>query len=309
MSPELLIDPNNKSAAKSPEREFSLSNPILINRDELLSLMENAHYVPKGKIEEVRPEVGSHSNDVLLIECVSNKATEHTKKSSNIIRFFTIYYEDKPFLAIFKPKQGESNYMLGSYNISNMFLREVAAYEVDYLGKMGVVPPTVIKEIEIDDRAEIGSLQFFIPPALADIPKLVPELSWEKLAQSSSFRRMAILDRLIINCDRNDTNILAYTNGENGCFGIDHGTSFCSTKKNDVRIPTKYFMDHPEEATLRAEEREMLIKMLKGKEQFIQNMKIKGLDHLFVAQPEDMFEVINLMLQNNNFLIPFKIYR
>jgi len=303
MSPELLIDPSTEDLIDSTERVTNPPNPILKDRDELLYLLENAHYVPKGKIEELRPEVGQHSNEVILTEYVPDEKTEHFKQSSNAIKFFEIYYGEKPFLAIFKPKQGESRRMLSDFNIGNMFPREVGAYRVDYLGNMGVVPPTVTKEID----GEIGSLQLFIPPTLADIPKLVPDLSWEKLTRSPSFRKMAILDRLIINCDRNNTNLLVYTNGENGCFGIDHGTSFCSTKQKDVRVTTEYFTDHPDEATLQPEEREMLEKMLAEKDKFLEENE--DLDFLFNAQPQDMFEVIRLMLQNNTFLIPFRIYR
>lgn len=296
MNPEaIFID---EEQIKSPET--ARQNLILEYKDDILYLLENAHYISKGRIEEIRPEIGQHSNEVFLVEYLDNDS-EKIKKQSNLVRFFEIFYKNKKMSAIFKPQAGESRKMLADYNIRKMYPREVGAYAVDYLGGFGIVPPTVFKTIE----GEIGSLQLYIPPEVADAPKRIPNVNWNNIYEHPDFKKLTILDRLIINCDRNDTNLLARIDNSGGLFAIDHGTCFCSTKRNDVRIGQQYFAKNPSKAELNEEDRTILNNIINSKDLFLQTLDPQ-LEFLFEGQTEDIFEISQTMLKTNSLLVPFK---
>lgn len=115
--------------------------------------------------------------------------------------------------------------------------REVAAYMLDHVTKFHGVPITVFVEfyhknfkfcdasVGQPKRPKTGSLQQFV-----SYDEVTADLG------SSSFdahevHKIAILDLRILNCDRNDENILAKRNDlkQYSLKPIDHGLSFPDT--------------------------------------------------------------------------------
>jgi hypothetical protein len=128
--------------------------------------------------------------------------------------------------AIFKDvdiqEQGLSRNLRFEMDFTDRYVYEVAAYRLDrYLG-LRLVPPTVVREV----NGRRGSAQYWIEGAIS---------GEEAIAQGYSFRDperyrrgilfMRILDALILNVDRNRTNVLI-TTYDDGFHLIDHSRAF-----------------------------------------------------------------------------------
>jgi len=123
---------------------------------------------------------------------------------------------------VFKPKNGESRNLRKKIKSGTYYKRERAAYLVDRFFDFGLVPPTVIREID----GEIGSVQQFIPYAnpgwIIDKSK-IPEYEKQRAT-------MWLFDCLIFNSDRHRSNYLE-ANGK--IYAIDHGLCFGDDWLND----------------------------------------------------------------------------
>jgi hypothetical protein len=123
---------------------------------------------------------------------------------------------------------------------TDKFAYEVAAYRLDRMLAIGLVPVTVIREIE----GERGSLQYWIENAVkmqdaadADLPIGDIDLLLQR------FMLTYVLDAMIYNIDRNFTNILVRPDS-NDFFLIDHSRAFRTHKKlpslkeeRDIPVP------------------------------------------------------------------------
>jgi len=110
---------------------------------------------------------------------------------------------------------------------TDKYVYEAAAYRLDRLLGIGLVPVTVIREID----GELGSLQYWIENTVkmqdaADNNLMVGNV--DLLMQR--FMLTYILDAMIYNIDRNFTNILVRP-GEDDFFLIDHSRAFRTLKK------------------------------------------------------------------------------
>lgn len=110
---------------------------------------------------------------------------------------------------------------------TDRFSYEVAAYRVDRLLGIGLVPVTVLRTID----GEQGSLQFWIEHAMKiqeafdrDLPVGDTDLLLQRLML------MYVLDAMIYNIDRNFTNILVRPERDE-LFLIDHSRSFRMAKR------------------------------------------------------------------------------
>jgi hypothetical protein len=102
---------------------------------------------------------------------------------------------------------------------------EVAAYELDKLLDMHMVPPVV----ERTYKGEMGAAIWWIEPVKgwkADSPPKGPEPSWSK-----QISRMKLFDQLIANIDRNQGNLL-YDNDWHLML-IDHSRAFNTRRSLD----------------------------------------------------------------------------
>jgi hypothetical protein len=108
---------------------------------------------------------------------------------------------------------------------------EVAAYELDKLLEMHMVPPVV----ERTHQGETGAAIWWIEPVKgwkADSPVKGPEPGWSKQVS-----RMKLFDQLIANIDRNQGNLL-YDNDWHLLL-IDHSRAFTNRRSLDgIAAPT-----------------------------------------------------------------------
>jgi hypothetical protein len=136
---------------------------------------------------------------------------------------------DLELKAAFKPiKRGRAGGFWESYEA------EVAAYKLDQMLGLNMVPPTVVRKI--DKRN--GSLQFWVDDCklYGDVMNVVPATpQW-----SHQLSRMKMFDNLILNEDRNARNFLV--DPEHDIILIDHSRAFLSKKKigKDNKLPTQY---------------------------------------------------------------------
>ena len=154
--------------------------------------------------------------------------------------------------AAFKPiKRGRQRGFWESYQA------EVAAYEMDKLLGLGMVPPTVERRV----NKSKGSLQFWVHNSqlYRDVMASTPQTpSW-----SQQLSRMKMLDILINNDDRNAQNFLVDPDAH--IILIDHSRGFISSKqilKNEKKLPNQY--DRALVEKLRTLDRETLDASLKG---------------------------------------------
>lgn len=121
---------------------------------------------------------------------------------------------------------------------SDRYVYEVAAYRLDRLMGIRLVPVTVLREI---DGAE-GSVQFWIEDAMSLQQAMDEGIETRDVERFLDRKiRMHVLDALIYNIDRNPTNILV-TPADDGFWLIDHSRSFRLAKTlppwgNDWTLP------------------------------------------------------------------------
>ncbi len=159
---------------------------------------------------------------------------------------------DVTFEAAFKPiKFGKQHGFWESYQA------EVAAYEMDKLLGLGMVPPTVKRSV----KKNTGSLQFWVHNCelYRDVMANTPQTS----SWSHQLSRMKMFDILINNGDRNAQNFLVDADAH--IILIDHSRAFISSKKllkNKKKLPNQY--DRALVEKLRTLDRETLDASFKG---------------------------------------------
>ncbi len=110
---------------------------------------------------------------------------------------------------------------------TDKYVYEVAAYRIDRLLGIGLVPVTVLREID----GEVGSLQHWIENSVKmqdAIDRNLQVGDTDLLLQRLML--MYVLDAVIYNIDRNFTNILVRP-GQDQFFLIDHSRAFRTHKK------------------------------------------------------------------------------
>jgi hypothetical protein len=97
-------------------------------------------------------------------------------------------------------------------------MKEVAAYELDKILELDIVPPVVEREFE----GQPGSLQLWVHNCRT-YTEMKDQISWN-LASKREWFRMIMFDYLIANEDRNWGNILIDPLGR--IVGVDHDRTF-----------------------------------------------------------------------------------
>ncbi len=142
----------------------------------------------------------------------------------------TLNKDGKTFHAAFKPiTRGRHSGYWESYQA------EIAAYELDKLLGLNMVPPTVARRIE----GNMGSLQYWVEDTnlYAEVADKTPRTP----AWSQQLSRMKIFDCLIYNDDRNAQNFLV--DDEFTIILIDHSRAFITGKrmlKNKKKLPNAF---------------------------------------------------------------------
>lgn len=165
--------------------------------------------------------------EVVAVEDVGEGITEPKR--------VTLRRGDRTCRAIFKDIDVESNELALTnrfeMGFSDKYVYEIAAYRLDRLLDIGLVPVTVAREIE----GREGSLQLWIEDATTlesaaerNLPIGDERLLLERLMS------MYVLDQLIANVDRNFGNVLVRPERDE-LYLIDHSRAFRTTR--DVAPP------------------------------------------------------------------------
>ncbi|MEX2425505.1 MAG: SCO1664 family protein [Thermomicrobiaceae bacterium] len=121
--------------------------------------------------------------------------------------------EPEPFIAIYKPEQGEAP--LWDFPIGTLFEREYAAYLLSRFLGWRFVPPTVIRE----GPHGIGTVQLYIEPEQRS------ELILDEESFSSQLKQLALFDVIANNADRKASHFFL-GKYQRQVWGIDHGLTF-----------------------------------------------------------------------------------
>jgi len=204
---------------------------IQANYDTICTILNSAHGRDLGEFSDLIPESkGSYSNIVRLVEITptpEQRSILGTKLNIGL-KMFVVEASNHKFLAIYKPLSGEYPGRKTEYQIPpqrGLYLHEYAASIIDHYGGFGIVPPTVIKQID----QEIGSLQLFVPSTFATTAKNRHDINHS----SNNWRLIAVFDQLIRNADRHSDNYLVGVTDPSLIIAIDHGLSFCLTNSKD----------------------------------------------------------------------------
>ncbi len=134
--------------------------------------------------------------------------------SSNYVFLAQLRTRAREFLAIYKPRDGETP--LWDFPQGTLFLREAAAYRLAKLLRWAVVPPTVVR----DGPSGIGSVQLFIdhdPEHHFFVQRENPGF-WPQL------QRLCLFDAIANNADRKGGHCLLDASGH--IWAIDNGLCF-----------------------------------------------------------------------------------
>lgn len=160
--------------------------------------------------------------DILEVEDVGQGVTKPRKA--------TLKMGDTVFNAAYKPiKRGRHSGYWESYEA------EVAAYQLDKLLGLNMVPPTVVRRVESD----LGSLQLWVNGCKTF--KSVQQQMPSSAEFSHQISRMKVFDNLIYNDDRNAGNFLV--DSDWNIVLIDHSRAFLSRKdllKGDSKLPVSF---------------------------------------------------------------------
>lgn len=111
---------------------------------------------------------------------------------------------------------------VGGLYFADQWEFEVAAYRLDRLIGLGMVPPTVIKSI----RGGEGSLQLWIPDCFSERDRVERHIEVpDRQGFKQAIARMRVFDALIYNTDRNQGNILV-SRRDGRVWLIDHSRAF-----------------------------------------------------------------------------------
>lgn len=207
--------------------ELSETPDFLFNRypdvEKILAIMEDGEVRNVTDIDEYYEEVGkkipTHMNDAYWSRL-------HHKTLS-----FKVQFAGQDIQAIFKPKSGEDmRREKRTWGVENFYIREAACYEIDQALKLGLIPPTIVRdEIKFNDnngekKIDVGSLRLFVPSEEAEIQSL-NNFYYENMkafTQTEDWQAIAVLDYLIANADRHLDNLLYSTEDPLKIYPIDN---------------------------------------------------------------------------------------
>ena len=142
---------------------------------------------------------------------------------------------------------------------TDRYANEIAAYRIDKLLGLGLVPPTVPRKVD----GERGSLQLWVEDAISEANRRVEDLRpGNPAAYDRAMRRMNVFDALIQNIDRDPSNILITTRDWRVHL-IDHSRAFGSSLSRPARLADeKLLLDEDLAAALERLDRRTLRKEL-----------------------------------------------
>ncbi len=173
------------------------------------------------------------TEDFLLTAKVMSKV--ETKEGITKPFKVTLEKEGRTINALFKYKDSYKKAQSGSWNKSkeaaDRYQYELVAYKLDRMLSIGLVPVTVIREID----GKTGALQLWIEDLISDLQMNRDKIYYRGHCDANDqVNLMDTFDYLIGNTDRNQSNIV-YNKSDWQIWFIDHSKSFgTSTKRPKI---------------------------------------------------------------------------
>lgn len=276
---------------------MSVLSPIVKASNVLIQVLRTGELVPLGEMEAVRPETANtYSNRVLL---VAVQPSDDTLVDLTECRFLESHYGDfQGLTAVFKPVSGERPSRKQEFGIAtSCYVREIAASLIDRHSGLGIVLPTIIRTL----GNETGSLQLHLPAEVADVGFRLT--AWDRMAvkKDATWKKMALLDRLINNADRRETNYLVTRHNPQQVVAIDHGYSFCKVRSGDSNDAVRHFIQQPAEAVLDDALASCLERLLASREELLEELP-EDIAWMTEMQDYDIFHKAERMLTARSLL-------
>ena len=154
-----------------------------------------------GPGQTPEPEPGATAPPTLTEMLESSPATSDVPLGGGIneSRVVTLQTPTGPLRGVFKPKSGEAEGVRPGIETGTSYARERMAYRLDQATGLGLVPPTVVREV---GGRGIGSFQMFAEDAF--------KLSAGKhdVLDRTSFEKLRMFDFIVGNSDRHSGNLL-----------------------------------------------------------------------------------------------------
>jgi hypothetical protein len=170
----------------------------------------------------------------MLLKNLSNGKVKETKNLGGGINE-TIILKDG-FKGVFKPSSGEVN-CRKSIPFGTFYKREIAAYEIDRIFNIGLIPTTTLRtEIVFengDKREEIGSIQNFVENAKTFYKSNI-------YPNDEDWQLMAFLDFILANEDRHGGNFMITKNKK--IVAIDNGLTLGEGFVDSLNIQRQWYI-------------------------------------------------------------------
>ncbi|MGB5660551.1 MAG: metallophosphoesterase, partial [Thermoanaerobaculia bacterium] len=180
--------------------------------------------LPIGKLDPLAAEVWSDGDLESFLAQAEIVASRDLGRGSTRPRLLEMELEGKKQRGIFKNVSidGES----GSAGQADRYEHEVAAYRLDRMLELGLVPVCVLRELD----GEQGSLQVWVEDAVDQESATVYELElFERDWVKARIAEGVFFDALIGNSDRGADDILCPVAGDK-LFLVDHSKAFSTSK-------------------------------------------------------------------------------
>jgi len=140
------------------------------------------------------------------------------KLARGVTKSAALRIEGRENPVVYKPRAAETQLRKG-VPVGTMALRDWLSYQIDRAAQLDTVPETVLR----DGPQGFGSVRDW---KAGDVPIASFELmaAWEQKADPKSVQKLAALDRISCNTDRNPGNVLL--DADNEVHGIDNSLIF-----------------------------------------------------------------------------------
>lgn len=187
-------------------------NALLIENDELTVINQNGEHSQEPEVPPIR--VGHKSlgiDETGLADILANGDLIELGISGEAWKLVRITQDDTTVFAYFREQRG-----------AGRFLPELAAYRLDRLLRLGMVPVTVRRDV----AGQAGTLQFIPPVKLNEFERVAVGPRWQAdCPLEKQFAAMSVFDALLRNTGRTPSSML-YDPEELLLILIGHQNSF-----------------------------------------------------------------------------------
>lgn len=230
---------------------LSHSGPVLRRSVPLAAALLAILLAPRaeaGKITRLKrlaTRMAPSKGDVREFQNTPVRSTTTRVGGSNGGRIVTLSFRGRT-KGIFKPASAEGPgrvWLLGRVKVGTYYKRDVAAYRLSEAIGLGMVPPTVERQLQ----GKVGSLQLWVDEARA-LADFTPTRGGPQFERGAA-ERVRAFDFIMGNADRKAANMLVTVDESSGTtryvpVPIDHGSSLPVTGRFEFRWPIEWIQTH-----------------------------------------------------------------